>query len=406
MFAMHLRAIPLAVVVAIAISPSVPGQAPAPTGSASQAAAPRGTGTVKAVTPHDFVLTTATGQDLAVTVPEKTRIVLVPPGSKDLSAGQPGTIADIAAGDRVIVNGTAGDAVPALNATRIIVIKSGAIAARNAADQAAWARGAGGIVRSVDASAGAITVASGARTLTVNTTANTVVRRYSGASVRFEDAVRSTVAAIQPGDQLRARGTRSPDGLTLTADEIVSGSFANFSGTLTAVDATAGTVTLKDLASRRPVTVSLTNGSNLRRLPPGAMAALAARTQGSGERDGGAPHGAPSAGEAHPADSAPAGEGRAPASGQPRSNGAGLDLSRMLDRLPTQTPVDLKVGDAVMIVASNNPQTNQPTAITLIAGVEQILAAHPGGETTLSPWSLGGGGGESEAGAGEGAAAH
>ena len=77
-----------------------------------------------------------------------------------------------------------------------------------------------------------------------------------------------------------------------------------------------------------------------------------------------------------------------------------MDLSRMLNRLPTETLAGLKPGDAVMIVASDAPHTSQPTAITLLAGVEQVLAAHPAGETTLSPWSLGGGG-EGEAGGGE-----
>jgi hypothetical protein len=69
-----------------------------------------------------------------------------------------------------------------------------------------------------------------------------------------------------------------------------------------------------------------------------------------------------------------------------------MDLSRMLARLPTETPADLKQGDAVMIVASNNGAAGRPTAITLLSGVEQILAASPSGETTLSPWSLGNGG--------------
>ncbi len=66
----------------------------------------------------------------------------------------------------------------------------------------------------------------------------------------------------------------------------------------------------------------------------------------------------------------------------------------MMNRMPTETLAGLKPGDAVMIVAANNPQTNQPAAISLLVGVEQILAAHPSGETTLSPWSLGGAGAE------------
>jgi predicted ABC-type transport system involved in lysophospholipase L1 biosynthesis ATPase subunit len=50
----------------------------------------------------------------------------------------------------------------------------------------------------------------------------------------------------------------------------------------------------------------------------------------------------------------------------------------------------LKVGEAVMIVATST--AGSATAVTLLAGVEPILAASPaGGTMTLSPWSMGGG---------------
>ncbi len=76
---------------------------------------------------------------------------------------------------------------------------------------------------------------------------------------------------------------------------------------------------------------------------------------------------------------------------------AGMDLSQMLSRLPTETVGDLKVGDAVMIVASQTEPGNAAlTAVTLLSGVEPILAATPSGAPamTLSPWSVGGGGPE------------
>ena len=385
------RVVPLGMLLALPALPLdvSPLQAQAPAAGASQSATPRQSGTVKAVTPQDFVLTTPTG-DVAVTVPGSAKILLVPPRSKDLPSAQPGTLADVAAGDRAIVSGTAGDTGPMMNATRVIVMKSTAIAARGAADQAAWTRGVGGIVRTVDPGTGIITVANSTRVITVDSNAKTTVRRYAGSSVRFEDAVLSTVGAIQPGDQLRARGERSPDGTTLVADEIVSGSFGNFSGLLTAVDLTAGTVTLKDLATKRPVTILVTDKSDLRRLPPGTGAGARAGGEGAGRPT--ATSSAPPAGE-RPAGSGGAGSGTGGGSGR-----SGMDLSRMLPHMPAATLSALKPGDAVMIVASNNPQSSQPSAITLLVGVEQILAAHPAGETTLSPWSLGGGG-EGEAGA-------
>jgi len=68
----------------------------------------------------------------------------------------------------------------------------------------------------------------------------------------------------------------------------------------------------------------------------------------------------------------------------------------MLSRLPVETLAGLKVGDAVMIVATSpGSDTETPMAVTLLAGVDAILQASPSGQTmTLSPWSLGSGEGE------------
>ncbi len=73
----------------------------------------------------------------------------------------------------------------------------------------------------------------------------------------------------------------------------------------------------------------------------------------------------------------------------------------MMSRLPPETLSGLKVGDAVMIVATlPGADSEKSTAVTLLTGVDQVLAASPSGQaTTLSPWSIGSG---SEMGGGEG----
>ena len=72
-----------------------------------------------------------------------------------------------------------------------------------------------------------------------------------------------------------------------------------------------------------------------------------------------------------------------------------MDLSQMVARLPAEPIADLKTGDAVMIVASqSDPASQSFTAVTLLSGVEPILAASPNGAApsmTLSPWSVGSG---------------
>lgn len=369
----------LTAVLALGCALSLRAQAPA---------APHPAGTVKSTSSDGFVLTTTAGQDVTVNVPAAAKVLIVPPGSKDLSAATAGSVADVQAGDRTLVTGTAGDTGTTVTAVRVILMKSTAIAQTHAAEEAAWAKGGGGIVKSVDP-AGKIEISSGLRTVAVTTTPATIVRRYSNGSVRFEDAVKSDLASIQPGDQLRVRGTRSADGTTIAADEIVTGSFKNYSGLLTAVDAAAGTVTLKDLTTKKVVTVAVTPNSDVRRLPPMAAQMIAARMRGgaNGAAAGGAGAAQRPAGGGPPA----AGEGQQGTAAGARR--AGMDLSQMLSRLPTETVGGLKAGDAVMIVATSpSDQSAQSAAVTLLAGVEPILTAAPSGEgMTLTPWSVGGG---------------
>ena len=55
----------------------------------------------------------------------------------------------------------------------------------------------------------------------------------------------------------------------------------------------------------------------------------------------------------------------------------------------------MKPGDALIIVAAAGTQPDKVTAVTLVAGVEPILASAPKGRQgmVLGNWNLGGGGG-------------
>jgi hypothetical protein len=311
-----------------------------------------------------------------------------------LKTAQTIALKDIAVGDRVLASGKAGDTAGTFAAARVILMKSGDIAQKHEMEQADWQkRGTGGIVSAVDAGTGAMTVTIGAKKLTVTTSGKTQFRRYAGDSVKFEDAKPGTLAQIQVGDQLRVLGTKSDDGSSIAAEAVVSGSFKNLAGLIATIDAANGTLTLKDLTTKKTVTVTVTANSNVRMLPPQAAAMFAARAKGGATGPGGAGGGSPQR------------AGQADASGGGRPGGAGRsaggDLSQLVSRLPNKTIADLKVGDAVMIVASQpDPGSATVTAVTLLSGVEPILAATPGAPSmTLSPWNLGegapeGGGGQ------------
>jgi len=319
-----------------------------------------------------------TNTPITVSVPATAKVLVVAPGSTDLKSATPGSLADVAIGDKALVTGTAGDTGDSLTAVRVILMKATASAQSHQAEEAAWTQGVGGIVKSVDP--GTVVISSGGKSITVSATPHTIVRHYSGDSVRFEDAVLSKLSDIKPGDQVRVRGAKSADGTAIAADEIVTGSFHNYSGLIASIDGTAKTITLKDLATKKTVDVSITANSDIHRLPPQMATAIAARMKGT------------AASAAAPGAGSTATPGAARPGGAYGGQRAGADLSQMLSRLPTETLGGLKVGDAVMIVATSPvADSSKSNAVTVLAGVDPILTAAPTGEMTLSPWSVGSG---------------
>ncbi|MEZ2348728.1 DUF5666 domain-containing protein [Terriglobus sp. RCC_193] len=358
-------------------------------------AAGRVLGTVKNISGNTLTVAPDGGAaPMTVTVGDGARIQQ----SADMKTVSAATLDQLAIGDRILATGTPGDG-GALTATRLIMIKSAAIAQRNAASQADWAkRGSGGIVKSVDAGANTIAISSGKKDVTVTTTGNTIYRRYAPGSVKFEEAQPSALAAIQPGDQLRVRGDKSPDGANITADEIVSGTFKNLSGTIVSINAVANSFVIKDLATKKNETVIISDASDLHAMPPEMAArfgggAAGARRPGAG---GEAPAGGAQAGGERPAGGPPSGGPPAGGfGGRPGGpGGRAADLATMIPRLPKTTLAALKPGEALMIVASGNGTAGPFTAITLLSGVEPLLTGPAGSEMTISPWSLGSGGGE------------
>jgi hypothetical protein len=357
-------------------------QAPA----AAPAAAATKLGTVKAIAGNVVTLVTdpPTSQTLTITVLDGAKVQQLAVGSTDLKTATAAQLSDIAVGDRMLAPVKPGDTPGSFTSSRVVLIKSGDIAQMQAAQQADWKKnGLGGIVTAIDPASGTITISSGAKKIAVETTGKTEYKRFAKDSQQYQNALPGTMAQIQVGDQLQARGTKSADGLSVQAVEVVSGSFTNLSGLILSVDATAGTVTLKDLATKKLMTVDVTANSDVRTMPAQMAAMFAARNGGGGRRGGSASAGADAGGDS-------AGGG-----GYRRGGGA-ADLAQMIGRMPAAKLSDLHKGDAVMIVASEaTPGATTVTAITMLSGVDAILTANPNGGMDLS-MSMGGGGGGSE----------
>jgi hypothetical protein len=149
-----------------------------------------------------------------------------------------------------------------------------------------------------------------------------------------------------------------------------------------------------DLASKKPVTFKMTPDSQLRKLPEFVAQRLAMRMKpGATEPNGSASAHSTSAAAAASSSEAPRqGSGQARWHNEGGGPGSGPDIQQMLARMPAITASDLQKGNAVMLVATEGSSSSDSKVIMLIAGVEPVLAAAPGGAsaaTLLSPWNLG-----------------
>ncbi len=335
-------------------------------------------GTITAISGNTLTVKTDADGARQVNVPVTAVLKRIAPGQKDLSAAATIPFSDLEIGDRALVKLNPGAPAGTEEALQIIAVKQADLALKQQKDREDWqVRGVGGLVKGVNASTGVILLTSGAgataKTITVNTTKATMLKRYAPNSVRFDAALPAPIDAIQVGDQLRARGAKSADGTELAAEEVISGGFRNISGTILSLDATSSTLVVKDLATKKMVTIHITADAQMRNLPEMMAKMLAARLKsGTDASAASAQHG---------------GQGTWNGTGRGGGgNGEGHDPQQMLNHAPAIQLADLKKGEAVMLVSTAG--TTEVTAITLLAGVEPLLEAPAASKDLLSNWSM------------------
>jgi len=358
--------------------------------TSAQNSAARPVGTIKSISGNTITLTTDAGAGVNIVIRDGTRLVRVAPGQKDLKDAAPIQLRELQVSDRLLVRGNLSEDGTSVIAASIVAMKKADIVEKWTHEREEWQKhGLGGLVNSVDRAAGTITIATNAlgpnKDVVIRISKETILRRYAPDSVKFDDAKPGRLAEIKAGDQLRARGTRSADGGELTAEEIVSGSFRNIAGPITAIDPATSTISVQDLLSKKIIAVKITADSQLRKLPPVMAQRIAMRLRGA-PADAASNATAPVSGTSRPGD-VPASGG----SGGGRPAG-GSDFQQAISRMPSASLSDLLKGDAVMIVATQGTQEAKIAVITLLSGVEAILEASPkgGSSTILSPWSLSG----------------
>jgi len=370
----------------------------------AQSAIAKRIGVVRAIREDSLTLAPTSGSDVSVSIQPGARILRLAPGDKDLKNATPLQLTDLHVGDTVRVRGAGSADGNSIAALEVIVITQAAVAAVSDQIRQDWQkRGVGGRVESVDAGGETITLTipslTAKKSIVVHTTKDTVVYRYAPDSAKPEDAKKSSVGEIQPGDQLRARGNKNANGTDITAEEIYAGVFPQYAAMVKSVDASSGMLTIQDLASKKTVQVKVAPDSQLHKIPTEMAQMVAMRLKGAlagtagtrGSQSEPRPGSGANSQAPSPAGSSLSGGG---GGGGMRSGGA-PDFQRMLSRMPATTLADMNLqkGDAVIVLATEGTATGPHTAITLLSGVEPILQAAPSAAQAmmLTPWNLGGG---------------
>src|ERR1700733_10431964 len=324
--------------------------------AAPQAAVEKQVGAIKSIDGNVVTITTDAGASATVSVQPTTKIVRVAPGQTDLKTAVPVELKDLQVGDRVFIRWKAGDTAQPVAAIGIIVMKRADVDAKQQHDREDWQKQSiGGLVSAVDAGSStvsiSVTAVGGTKTIAIHTNPKTVFRRYAPDSVKFDDAVPSSLAQTKPGDQVRALGTRNADGTAMDAEEIVAGSFRNIAGTVVSIDAASNSITVMDLIAKKQVVVKVSSESQLRKLQPEIAQRIAFRLKAAASGNtpgGGSPGNADAAGNGNrPAASPPAGSapqgGAASAGGGPgRPGGGQVDLQQILSRMPAAPLTDFQ----------------------------------------------------------------
>jgi hypothetical protein len=329
-----------------------------------------------------LMIKTDAGSIVAVVLSDATSYMRVAPGETTLAKAAKITFAEVGEGDRVFARGTMSDDRKTVPARVVIVMNKVDIAKKQEAERAEWKkRGILGIITALKPETKEITISSrsltGQQAVIIPVSEKVEVRRYAPDSIKFADAKPAKFEELKVGDQVRALGERSPDGAAFTPEKVVSGSFRNVAGVVTALDAATGEIKINDMQTKQPLTIVVKQDAVLRKFPSAdQMSGMMMMGRGPGAG------GAAGAG----------GAGGPGAAGRPGGGGGGgMNMQDMLERLPTIGIANLKVGDTIIVSSTKGADPTRLTAISLISGADTLLnmlaarQQQAGGQTAPNP---------------------
>jgi hypothetical protein len=325
---------------------------------------------------------------VTVLLSDKTAYMRLAPGEQNLANAAKIAFTDVAEGDRVWARGKVSDDRKSIPAVAVIVMTKADIAKKQEAERAEWRkRGILGVITALKPDTKEITIShrtgAGMQAVTIPIVDKVEMRRYAPDSINFSDAKPSTFEDLKVGDQLRALGDRTSDGLHFTPQKVVTGAFRTVAGTVTAVNAAAGEIKITDLEKKQPLIIVIKQDATLRKFPSAAeMGGMMGGGRPGG--DGGGP------GQGPGSQRGGQGPGAQGPGGGPRAGGGGFNIQDMLERLPTISLADLKTGDTIIVSSTKGVDPSRLTAIALVSGADTLLAMlaprpQGGGQTAPNP---------------------
>lgn len=341
------------------------------------------TGEVASISAERIVVKTKDGSVDAV-LSGKTEYKRLSATNPSLKTAVVTGFSDISVGDKVAVKGLLSADKKSVPAVTVYLMSKSDIAQKQAKEQDEWrTRGVTGQVAAINPQTKEITVSArsfaGERKTVLSLKDGANFLRYAPDSVNYNEAKTGSFDEIKIGDSIRALGDKSEDGTTLKAEKILTGSFQTVGGTITAVNAERNEITINNIQTKKNVTISLGKTSVLKQFPAEAAQRMAQfqAMQASGATPGGGMVRPP-----RPATAAQANGGEQPQQNQnPNRTGQGGggmrngNIDDMLERFPTITVSDLKVGDMIAVSSTKSANPDRINAIKLVSGVEPFLKA-------------------------------
>lgn len=387
---------------------TIPAQTPTPTPAAAQSFIKDklAAGEVSSINQTDKKISLQTSDGaIDIIISATTGFKRVPPENPVITAAVDAAITDIGEKDKVLVTGAVSADKKTFTAKNVYLMSKSDISKKLAAEREAWrTRSISGRVTKIDFKTKEVTVATrgmmGETDVVVSPKETAEFLRYAPDSAKYADAVASNLAEIKVGDQLRALGDKSADGLTFKAEKYLTGSFKTVAGKITAIDTAKNEITIEDSLNKKPTVIVVSSTTQLKQFPAEmaqnmarmmAMSSMGGMQPAPGGQNGQGTTfvmggGQPNVRPANPQGGQPTGNpngGTPNAGGNPNGQGqrqfgmnrgaGGGNLDDLLERVPTITIAELKVGDTIGVSSTAGNVPNRYNAIKLVSGVEPFL---------------------------------